>query len=95
MAELLDGVNAGSFEQLGKLWAYAVDAEEVGMVRPAQNELLADARGLSQFLAYLGGSSFVKQLADLINSGSLQFLGVNLAYTFDVNNLVIHNPFGF
>ena len=64
VTELLDGVDASLLEQLGKLRAYAVDAEQVGMVGPAQNQLLADACGLGQFLAALGGSALLQQLAD-------------------------------
>ena len=43
MTEFLHGINTSSFEQLGKLRTYTVDAEQVGMVGPAQDELLADA----------------------------------------------------
>ena len=51
VTELLDGVDACLFQQLGKLWPNAIDAEEVGMVRPAQNQFLTDAIRPSQHAA--------------------------------------------
>ena len=51
MAELLHGVNTGSFEQLGKLRTYTIDAEQVAMVCPLQNQLRTDFRCLCQLLA--------------------------------------------
>ena len=53
MTELLDGVDACLLEQLSKLRTYAVDAEQVGVVGPTQNQFLADACGICQFLASL------------------------------------------
>ena len=44
VAQLLDGVHAGSLEQLGELRADAVDAEQVGMVGPPQDQFLGDTR---------------------------------------------------
>ena len=43
VTELLDGVDASFFQQLGELRTYAVDAEEVGVVGPAQDEFVASA----------------------------------------------------
>ena len=53
MTELLHGVDASLLKQLSELRAYAVNTEQVGMVGPAENELLADLRGFSQLLAAL------------------------------------------
>ena len=92
VAELLDGVDASLLEQLGKLGTYAIDAEQVGVVGPAENELFADARGLCQLLAALGGGTLLEQLAHLLNTCGNQLLSISVAYSFDVNNLVIHNP---
>ena len=95
VTELLDGVDASLLQKLGELRAYAVDAEEVGMVRPAQDELLADARGLGQLLTALGGCTLLKQFAYLVDTCGNEFLCINVAYSFDVDNLVIHNRFKF
>ena len=91
MTELLDGVDASLLEQLRELRAYAVDAEQVGMVGPAQNQFLADACGLCQLFAALGGSALLEQFAYFVDTCGNQLLCINVAYTFDVDNLVIHN----
>ena len=91
MTELLHGVNTGSFEQLGKLRTYTVDAEQVSMVGPLQNQFLADACLFSQSLTSLRGSTLLKQFAYFVNTSGNEFLCLNIANTFNVNNLVIHN----
>ena len=91
VTELFDGVDASLLEQLRELRAYAIDAEQVGMVGPAQNQLLADACGLGQLLAALGGSTLLEQFAHFVDTCGNQLLCKNVAYSFDVDNLVIHN----
>ena len=61
------------------------------MIGPAQNQLLADACGLGQLLAALGGSTLLEQFAHFVDTSGNQLLSINVAYTFDVDNLVIHN----
>ena len=91
MTELLDGVDACLLEQLSKLRTYAVDAEQVGVVGPTQNQFLADACGICQFLASLGGSTLLEQFTYFVDTSGNQLLCINVAYSFDVDNLVIHN----
>ena len=91
VTELLDGVDTCLLEQLGKLRSYTIYAEQISVVGPAQNQLLGDTSGLGQFLAPLRRSTLCQQFANLVDTSSNQFLGVNVANTFDVNNLVIHN----
>ena len=91
VTELLDGVDACLLQQLGKLWPNAIDAEEVGMVRPAQNQFLTDACCFSQLLATLGGGALLEQFTYFVDTCGNEFLCINVAYTFDVDNLVIHN----
>ena len=91
MAELLDGVDASLLQQFCELGAYAVDTEQVGMIGPAQDQFVADAGSLGQFLAALGGCSLLEQFALLVDTCGGQFLCIHVAYTLDVNNLVIHN----
>ena len=90
VTELLDGVNASLLEQLRELRTYAVDAEQVGMVGPAQDQLLADACSLCQLLAALGGSTLLEQFTYLVDTCGNELLCINVAYSFDVDNLVIH-----
>lgn len=40
MAELFYGVDASSFEKFCELTCYAIDAEEIGVVDPCENQLL-------------------------------------------------------
>ena len=40
MTELFHGVDASSLKKFRKLTSYAIDAEEVGMVDPCENQLL-------------------------------------------------------
>ena len=54
VAEFLHGIYAGSFEQLGELRTYALDAEQVGMVYPGEDKVTADAGFLFQSLAAFG-----------------------------------------
>ena len=91
VTELLHGVNTCLLQQLGKLRTYAVDAEQVGMVRPAQNQFLADFCCFCQSLAALGVCTLLEQFAYLVDTSGCQLLCIDVAYTFDVNNLVIHN----
>ena len=91
VTELLHGVDASLLQQLGELRAYAVDTEEVGMVRPAEDQFLTDARGLSQLLTALGGCALLEQFAHLVDTSGNELLCINVAYTFDVDNLVINN----
>ena len=91
MTELLNGVDASLFKQFGKLWADAIDTEEVGMVRPTQDQLLTDACSVSQLLAALGGCALLEQFTYFVDTSGNEFLCINVAYTFDVDNFVIHN----
>ena len=91
MTELLNSVDASLLKQLCKLWANAIDTEKVGMVRPAQNQFLTDACGFSQLLASLGGCTLLEQFTYLVDTSGNEFLCINVAYTFDVDNFVIHN----
>ena len=91
VTELLDGVDASLLQQFRELRTYAIDTEEVCMVGPTEDQFLADASGLSQFLAALGSSTLLEQFAHFVDTSGNQFLCVNVAYTFDVDNLVIHN----
>ena len=91
MTELLHGVNTSGLEQLGELRSYTVDAEQVGMVGPLQDEFLADASLLCQGLTSLRGSTLLEQFTYFVNTSGNEFLCVNIANTFNVNNLVIHN----
>ena len=84
VTELLDGVDASLLEQLRELRAYAIDTEEVGMVGPAQNQLLADACGVCQLLAALGGSTLLEQFTYFVDTSGNQLLCINVAYSFDV-----------
>ena len=46
VTELLHGVNPGLLQQFRELRTYAIDAEQVGMVCPAEDQFLGDACGL-------------------------------------------------
>ena len=61
------------------------------MVGPAQDELLADASLFSQGLTSLRRSTLLKQFAYFVNTSGNELLCINIANTFNVNNLVIHN----
>jgi hypothetical protein len=39
VAELLNGVNASSLQQLSELGAYALDAEQISVICPFQDKL--------------------------------------------------------
>ena len=65
MTELLHGVNTSGLEQLGELRSYTVDAEQVGMVGPLQDEFLADASLLCQGLTSLRGSTLLEQFTPI------------------------------
>ena len=91
VTELLDGIDASLLEQLRELRAYAIDTEQVGMIGPAEDQFLAAACGLSQFLTALGGCTLLEQFTHFVDTGGNQFLCINVAYTLDVDNLVIHN----
>ena len=79
VTELLNGVDASLLEQLRELRTYAVDAEQVGMVGPAQNQLLADACGIGQLLAALGGSTLLEQFTYFVDTSGNQLLCINVA----------------
>ena len=61
------------------------------MVGPAQDELLADACGLGQFLTALGTCTLLEQFAHLVDTCGGQLLGIHVTNSLNVNNLVIHN----
>ena len=88
VAEFLHGVHAGGLEQLGELRADALDAEQVRMVHPREDEVVTDAGGLLDFLAALRGGAFLKQLGDGLNTGGDELLSVDRADTLDVDDLV-------
>ena len=90
MTELLHGVNASSFEQLRELSCDAIDAHQVSVVGPLQDELAADAGCFSNSDAALGGSTLLQKVVSSSNTSSDEFLGVNLADAFDLINLVSH-----
>ena len=91
VAELLDGVHTGGLEQLGELAGDALDAEEVGMVGPLEDELLADARGLGGLLAAALGGALGQQVVRGLQTGGFQLGGVHVADAFDLFKLVCHN----
>ena len=93
MAQFLDGVDTGSFKQFGELRANAIDAEQVGMVGPLQNQFLADAGLLGDELAARGSLTCIKQLLNSLDTCSNQFGCIYVPNTLNVNNLVIHNDF--
>ena len=91
MTELLNSVDTCLLEQLGKLRSHAIYTEQISVVGPAQDQLLGDTCSLGQILASLRGCTLCQQFTYLVNASGNQFLGVNVANTFDVNNLLIHN----
>ena len=90
VTELLDGVNASGFEQLGKLAGDALDAEKVSMVRPLEDELLADACGLSHCYAALLAGAFLQQVFGCLYTGFVQLGCIYFADSFYFDNLVTH-----
>ena len=91
MTELLYGVNTSFLEQLGKLRSYTIDTEQISVVSPTENQLFADTSGLCQLFTSFRSSTFFEQLTYFVDTCGNQLLCINVANTFDVNNLVIHN----
>lgn len=90
VAEFLYGVNAGSFEEFGKLTCHAFDAEEVGVVDPFEDEFAGNAGSFGYFFAAFAGSAFFKKLLSGFDAGSLEFFGVSWADAFDFFDFVAH-----
>ena len=61
------------------------------MVGPAQDQLLANTCGLCQLLTALRTCTLLEQFTYLVDTSGNELLCINVAYTFDVDNLVIHN----
>ena len=95
MLEFLHGVYASCFQQFSKLWADSIDAIEVGVVGPAQDELSADASFVFQCLASSRFLALLKQFFSSVNAGSNEFFCIHRANALDVDNLVSHGFFLF
>ena len=91
MTELLDGIDAGCLEQFGKLRTYALDSEQVGMVGPLQDELLADACLFCQGSTAFRSGTLCQQVLYLNDACLLELRSISLAYALDVDNLVSHS----
>ena len=89
--EFLDGVDAGGLEQFGELRAYAVDAEEVGVVDPGKDAGVVDAGRLFERLAAFGILAFLKQLIYGDDTCSNEFLCVHGADALNVDDFISHN----
>ena len=94
VAELLDGIDAGGFEQLGELRAYAFDAEEVGVVGPLEDEFLADTSLGCQCGTAFGCGAFLQEVFYLYDACLDEFGSIGLAYTLDVDDFVSHSSWG-
>lgn len=91
VAQFLHGVNTGGLEELGKLTGYALDAEEIGMVCPFQNQFLGNTCLFSQlFTAFLRGSLF-EQFFGSFHTCHAKLIGVHVANAFDIDNFVRQN----
>ncbi len=90
MLQFFDGVHAAGLQQFSKLRTYAIDAIQVAVVRPLQNQLAADAGLLLQCLTACGLCTFLQQFCIGLNTCCNQFLGVNFTYTLNVNYFVSH-----
>ena len=88
--EFLHGVDSGCLEKFGELRTDALDAEEICMVYPCEDELAGNAGCLLKFLAALGSLSPFKELVNCFNACGDEFLGIDRSYALNVDNLVSH-----
>ena len=72
-----------------------MDAEQVGMIGPAEYEFLADACGLGHFAAAGTCGALVKEVVGSLDTGFIQLGGINVADSFNVYNFVCHSSFLF
>lgn len=91
VTEFLNGVHPGGLKKLGELRANTLDAEQIRVVHPHENQLAGDSGLLFKFLASLGCFSSLKKLIDSVDSGCGEFLRIDRADALDVNNFVNHN----
>ena len=89
--EFLYGVHAGGFKQLGELGTYTMDAEEVSMVDPCEDEFVRNAGGFFEFCAAFRASAAFEQLIDCEDACSNEFFAVDGADALDVFDFVGHN----
>ena len=73
VTEFLHGVHAGSFQKFSKLRTYALDAEEVCMVGPAEDEFVTDVGLLCQLLAAFGSCTLARRSLTLMMPTSVSF----------------------
>ena len=90
-AEFLYGINTGCFEKFGELGAYTLDAEEVCMVDPGEDEIVADAGFFLESLATLCVLTFFQKLIYGFDACSDKLFSINGADTLNVDDFVSHN----
>lgn len=88
MAEFLYGVDTGCLKKFGKLRTDAVDAEQVGVVGPAQNQFWADAGFFGEFFASFRGGCRLQQVVGSFDAGVFKCACIGFANTLDFDNFI-------
>jgi len=89
--EFLYGIYTGCFEKFGELRAYTFDAEEVCMVDPGEDEVVADAGNFLKSLAAFCVLTFFQKLIYGFDACSDKLFSINGADTLNVDDFVSHN----
>lgn len=58
------------------------------MVRPRENQLSGNTRGLFQLRTARTGSCFLQQIGRILDARFFQLFGVSFANAFDINHFV-------
>lgn len=91
VAQLLDGIDPGCLEQLGKLSGHTLDTEQIGVISPLENEFGADPCRLGNFIAAFLRGTPIQQLLGSGYTRLPELVGIGLTYPFDFVDFVAHN----
>ena len=83
-AKFLHRVHAGGFQQFRILASHALDPEQIGMIRPFEDEGFGNPGFFGQFSAGFLGQAVFQQLFDGIDANLNQLGGIDIANAFQL-----------